>query len=121
MTTRIGTLMVIVATAGGALALAGCPDWIHSTTELKQDYARKTLAKIGPAVERYFDANGGCREDLRWELLVPGYLDKVPEDPWGRPYVIRCARGGVSVGTYGADLAAGGVGENRDIFWPDLS
>ncbi len=112
---RVGTMMVVLASVG-ELALAGCQDWGHSTRELKQDYARKTLGKLAPALKKYFDANGGCRDDPRWDLLVPAYLKTVPLDPWGRPYVIRCAPGGASVGTYGADEAPGGIDENEDIF-----
>lgn len=106
--------------AVGVLWLAGCQSCPHSTTEAKQAQARADLAKLQPALRAYLDANGACRQDLRWDLLVPRYLERVPLDPWGRPYFIRCTSKGVTVGSYGADGAPGGLDENRDVVSEDM-
>jgi len=45
------------------------------------------------------------------------YLDKLPADPWGRPYqyVNPGVNGVVDVFSFGADGVAGGEGNNADI------
>ena len=45
------------------------------------------------------------------------YLDKLPQDPWGRPYqyLNPGLRGEVDVISLGADAQAGGEGRNADI------
>ena len=51
-----------------------------------------------------------------------GYLEKVPLDPWGRPYqyLNPGLKSDVDVFTYGADGAAGGTGADADIGSWDL-
>jgi general secretion pathway protein G len=52
---------------------------------------------------------------------VPGnwkpYLDKLPSDPWGRPYqyLNPGIKGEVDVLSFGADGQAGGEGNNADL------
>ena len=52
---------------------------------------------------------------------IPGnwkpYLDKLPSDPWGRPYLYLNPglKGEVDVLSFGADGQAGGEGNNADI------
>ena len=45
------------------------------------------------------------------------YLDKLPADPWGRPYQFLSpgVRGEIDVFSFGADGAAGGEGKDADI------
>jgi general secretion pathway protein G len=45
------------------------------------------------------------------------YLDKLPQDPWGRPYqyINPGLRGEVDVMSLGADAQPGGEGRNADI------
>ena len=45
------------------------------------------------------------------------YLDKLPQDPWGQPYIFLNPgiKGEVDVMSYGADGQAGGEGRNADI------
>ena len=51
-----------------------------------------------------------------------GYLEKLPKDPWGRPYVYLNpgVRGEVEVMSFGADGQAGGAGPDSDIGSWDL-
>jgi general secretion pathway protein G len=52
---------------------------------------------------------------------VPGnwkpYLDKLPNDPWGRPYqyINPGIKGEVDVMSFGADGRSGGEGNNADL------
>ena len=45
------------------------------------------------------------------------YLDKLPNDPWGRPYqyLNPGVRGEIDVMSFGADGEPGGEGKNADI------
>jgi general secretion pathway protein G len=46
-----------------------------------------------------------------------GYIKKLPDDPWGRPYLYASPgqRGTFDIYTLGADGVPGGTGENADI------
>jgi len=46
-----------------------------------------------------------------------GYIKKLPQDPWGRPYLYASPgqNGAFDISTLGADGAPGGTGENADI------
>ncbi|WP_404369289.1 type II secretion system major pseudopilin GspG [Sphingomonas sp. MMS24-J45] len=46
-----------------------------------------------------------------------GYIKKLPQDPWGRPYLYAAPgeHGEVDVWTLGADKKPGGEGPNADI------
>jgi general secretion pathway protein G len=45
------------------------------------------------------------------------YLDKLPSDPWGRPYqyLNPGVKGEIDVMSFGADGQAGGEGKNADV------
>ena len=45
-----------------------------------------------------------------------GYIKKLPNDPWGRPYLYASPgqHGSFDISTLGADGAPGGTGENAD-------
>ena len=57
----------------------------------------------------------GSPEAANWRK--GGYLDRVPKDPWGRPYLYLApgAHGEIDVYTLGADGKSGGDSENGDI------
>ena len=46
-----------------------------------------------------------------------GYLERVPTDPWGNPYIYRNpgTQGEIDIVTLGADGVEGGEGNNADI------
>jgi general secretion pathway protein G len=46
-----------------------------------------------------------------------GYLDNIPKDPWGNPYIYRNpgTQGEIDILTLGADGVEGGEGNNADI------
>jgi general secretion pathway protein G len=49
-----------------------------------------------------------------------GYLDRVPEDPWGNVYIYRNTDGKVEIISFGSDGAEGGEGSGADISNKDL-
>jgi general secretion pathway protein G len=44
-----------------------------------------------------------------------GYLERVPMDPWGNPYVYVAGGGRFTLRSYGADGAEGGEGKYADL------
>ncbi|MFP4154695.1 MAG: type II secretion system major pseudopilin GspG [Halothiobacillaceae bacterium] len=58
---------------------------------------------------------GGTPEPRNWRS--GGYVDRLPEDPWGRPYQYLSPgeHGDFDVYSLGADGQAGGDGANADI------
>jgi general secretion pathway protein G len=57
----------------------------------------------------------GLTPGANWK--ADGYLDRIPEDPWGTPYVYLSPglKAEFDLYTLGADAAKGGEGENADI------
>jgi len=51
------------------------------------------------------------------EALVPKYIDRLANDPWGNPYLYLSPglHGDMDVYTLGADGLQGGTGKNADI------
>jgi general secretion pathway protein G len=56
-------------------------------------------------------------EPLPTAWSVGGYVEKLPKDPWGKPYLYLSpgVRGEVDVFSYGADGLPGGSGADADI------
>ncbi len=56
-------------------------------------------------------------EPLPVSWKTGGYLDKLPKDPWGKPYLYARPglRGDIDVFSYGADGQPGGAGPDADI------
>lgn len=75
--------------------------------------AAEDLRVIGKAVERYRARNG--RYPVDPQALVPLELERLPVDPWGRPYRYRLEGGSYVVETLGRDGNPGGTGEDRDM------
>ena len=73
--------------------------------------------------QRYPTAEQGLQALLTKPTVVPippnwkSYLDLLPNDPWGKPYVYLNpgVKGEVDVMSLGADGQAGGEGKNADI------
>lgn len=92
--------------------------------------AKADIAVLGQALEtyrldnlRYPDASNGLQS-----LVTPpttggstrteGYIRKLPNDPWGRPYQYSNPgkKGAFDVYSLGADGAPGGDNDNADIY-----
>jgi hypothetical protein len=88
-------------------------DLLAIEAERLPSLAADDLRRLGTAVERFRDRSGHYPRSL--ESLVPRTFERLPLDPWGRPYVYRRQGRGYVLETLGRDGAPGGAGEDRDI------
>jgi len=108
------------------------PKLIGRTEEAKKTQSRVQIKSIEQALELFKLDNGffpGTDQGLEALVRLPeagrapknyrkgGYLDRVPKDPWGNPYVYVSpgSHGDYDISSYGADGVAGGEGEDADI------
>jgi general secretion pathway protein G len=128
--TLIEIMVVIVIL--GLLAALVVPKLIGRTEEAKKTQSRVQIKHIEQALELFKLDNGffpGTDQGLEALVRVPdagripknyrkgGYLDRIPKDPWGNPYVYVSpgTHGDYDISSYGADGVAGGEGEDADI------
>ncbi|MFO1305272.1 MAG: type II secretion system major pseudopilin GspG [Burkholderiales bacterium] len=133
--TLIEILVVIVIL--GVLAALIVPNVISRPDEARATVARSDIAAIMSALklyrldnQRYPTAEQGLAALVAKPEQAPvppnwkpgGYLEKLPKDPWGRPYVYLNpgVRGEIEVMTFGADGQSGGSGPDTDIGSWDL-
>jgi len=128
--TLIEILVVIVIL--GVLAALIVPNVISRPDEARATVAKSDIAAIMSALklyrldnQRYPTGEQGLAALVAKPEQPPvppnwkpgGYLEKLPKDPWGRPYVYLNpgVRGEVEVMSFGADGQAGGSGPDADI------
>jgi general secretion pathway protein G len=133
--TLIEILVVIVIL--GVLAALIVPNVISRPDEARATVAKSDIAAIMSALKLYrLDNQRYPTGDQGLAALVAkpeqpplaanwkpgGYLERLPKDPWGRPYVYLNpgVRGEVEVMTFGADGQSGGTGPDADIGSWDL-
>lgn len=122
-------LMVVLAIIGVLAALI-VPNVLGRADDARITAARTDVGNVMQALKRYKLDNQRfptTEQGLNALILkptsepVPGnwkpYLDKLPSDPWGRPYqyLNPGIKGEVDVLSFGADGQAGGEGNNADI------
>lgn len=124
-------LMVVVVILS-VLALAIVPRVIDRPDQARAARAQSDLAAISSAVALYkldnfvypTTAQGlsalvsrPATEPLPPNWAQGGYIARLPQDPWGRPYqyLQPGVHGAFDVFTYGADGQAGGTGADADI------
>ena len=122
-------IMVVVFILGLLITLVA-PRILGRTDEARATKAAADIKSIEQALSLYKLDNGGfpTSEQGLQALVTPptsgpparrwnpdGYLDKVPVDPWGSPYVFRSDGNSFVILSYGADGAEGGDGKNGDI------
>ncbi len=122
-------IMVVVVILGLLAALV-VPRIGPQVAEAQRTTARTQIKSIEDALEMYRMHNGfypSTQQGLEALVTAPttspvpkhyqdgGYLKKVPEDPWGNPYVYRNQNGRISIVSYGPDGEEGGEGTNADI------
>jgi len=63
---------------------------------------------------------GGLSQPERYRQ--GGYIKKLPDDPWGRPYHYDAPgkKGAFDIYSLGADGQSGGTGDNADIYSSDI-
>jgi general secretion pathway protein G len=133
-TERIGgftliEIMVVVVILGVLAALI-VPRVVGRTDEARAVAAKQDIASIMQAMKLYRLDNGryptneqGIQALVTRPAVDPqpanwkSYLDRLPKDPWGRPYqyLNPGVHGEIDVFTLGADGQAGGSGADADI------
>lgn len=134
MTQRGFTLIeiMVVVVILGILAALVAPKLIGRTDDARLVAAKQDIATIMQGLklyrldsQRYPTTEQGLQALITRPTTGPeaggwkagGYLDKLPMDPWGHPYLYLSPgiRGEVDVFSLGADGQAGGVGSDADI------
>ena len=122
-------LMVVVVILS-ILALVIVPRVIDRPDQARAARAQSDIAAISSAVNLYrldnfryptteqglaalVSAPANPPEAANWA----GYMDRLPQDPWGQPYQYLApgVHGDFDIFTYGADAAPGGTGADADI------
>ena len=122
-------LMVVIMILGVLAALV-VPRVMSRPDEARVVAARQDIAQVMQALKLYRLDNSRyptTEQGLQALVVRPtagpvpsnwkSYLDKVPSDPWGRPYqyLNPGVRGEIAVFSLGADGQAGGTGVEADI------
>lgn len=124
-------IMVVVAILGILAALV-VPRIMSRPDEARIVAAKQDIAAIKQALNlyrldnvRYPTTEQGLQALVEKPVSGPipgnwkigGYLERLPNDPWGAPYqyLNPGLRGEIDVFSLGADSAAGGEGNNKDI------
>ena len=122
-------IMVVVVILGLLAALV-VPRIGPQVAEAQRTTAATQIRSLEDAFEMYRMHNGfypSTQQGLDALVSAPstspvpkhyqdgGYLKKVPDDPWGNPYIYRNQGGRVLIMSYGPDGEEGGEGVNADI------
>lgn len=128
--TLIEVMIVIVIL--GVLAALIVPKVMGRPDEARVIAAKQDIATIMQSLKlykldnrRYPSTEQGLVALVQKPSLAPlpdnwnpgGYLEKLPKDPWGKPYIYLSPglNGEIDVMSYGADGQAGGQGVDADI------
>ena len=122
-------IMVVVVILGLLAALV-VPRIGPQVAEAQRTAAATQIRSLEDALEMYRMHNGfypSTQQGLEALVTKPtttpvpkryaegGYIKKLPEDPWGNPYVYRNQNGQPVIISYGPDGEEGGEGVNADI------
>ena len=109
-------IMVVVVILGILAALV-VPSIMERPEHARQVRAKQDVHSLVNAINLYRLDNFDYPSDL--SVLVPGYLDKVPKDPWNRDYQYRNPgsrnTGKFDIYSYGKDGRDGGNEFDKDI------
>ena len=129
-------LMVVIVIIG-LLATIVAINVIPATDTARVEKAKADIATIEQALEQYRLDNltyPSGTDGLQALLNPPaslaqpqryrrgGYIKKLPNDPWGRPYnyAVPGRKGAFDISSLGADGQPGGDQENADIYSSEL-
>ena len=124
--------VMVVVVILGVLAALVVPKIISRPDEARAIAARQDIASLMQALklyrldnQRYPTTEQGLQALVARPASAPlaanwkggGYLERLPNDPWGRPYqyLNPGVRGELDVFSLGADGAPGGEGSDADI------
>jgi len=124
--------LMVVLIILGLLAAVVVPRLTGQSEEARVKVARTQVKLLEDALNQFEVDNGfypatdqgltalvtqptGGREAKKWRK--GGYLDRVPQDPWGNEYRYMCpgSHGAFDIVSYGADGMPGGEDNNADI------
>lgn len=122
--------LMVVLLIIGVLAALIVPNVLDRAEDARVTAAKTDVTNLMQALklykldnQRYPTAEQGLPALLAKPTVPPvpnnwkTYLDQLPKDPWGTPYVYLNPgiKGEVDVMSYGADGQAGGEGKNADV------
>ena len=122
--------LMVVLVIIGILAALIVPNVLERADEARVTAARTDVNNLMQALklykldnQRFPTGEQGLQALIARPTATPippnwkPYLDKLPNDPWGRPYQYMNpgVKGEVDVFSYGADGQAGGEGNNADV------
>jgi general secretion pathway protein G len=122
--------LMVVLVIIGVLAALIVPNVLERADDARVTAARTDISNLTQALklykldnQRYPSAEQGLDALARKPTVgaIPpnwkSYLEKLPNDPWGRPYqyVNPGVKGEIDVFSFGADGQAGGEGKNADV------
>ncbi len=122
--------MMVVLVIIGVLAALIVPNVLDRTDDARATAARTDVHNIMQALKlykldnlRFPTAEQGLQALIARPTTSPAptnwkpYLEKLPNDPWGRPYqyLNPGVQGEVDVMSFGADGQSGGEGKNADV------
>ena len=122
--------LMVVLVIIGVLAALIVPNVLDRTDDARATAARTDINNLMQALKLYKLDNQrfpSAEQGLEALLKKPSsgavpphwrpYLDKLPADPWSRPYqyIFPGVKGEIDVFSLGADGTAGGDGKNADI------
>lgn len=124
--------VMVVVVILGILAVLVVPKIISRPDEARVIAARQDIASLMQALKLYrldnqrYPATEQGLQALAARPTTPpipnnwkagGYLERLPNDPWGNPYqyLNPGVRGEIDIFSFGADGAPGGEGNDADI------
>jgi general secretion pathway protein G len=122
--------LMVVLVIIGVLAALIVPNVLDRADDARGTAAKTDITNVMQALklykldnQRFPSAEQGLQALVAKPTagFVPGnwkpYLEKLPNDPWGRPYqyLNPGIKGEIDVMSFGADGQAGGEGKNADI------
>jgi general secretion pathway protein G len=124
--------LMVVLVILGVLAALIAPKLMDRPDEARKIAAKQDIATLVQALKlyrldnlRYPTTEQGLQALVAKPVLNPvpvnwkagGYLEKLPNDPWGHPYVFLSPgrQGEIDVMSLGADGLPGGEGNDADI------
>lgn len=114
-----GFALGVVASPLVMLLLAGGLTRLYNGLDSSGEYgvAVATTRRLASALDRYRNRHQRMPDaKVGLAALVPEFVDRVPDDPWGKPYVYdTTGHDWADVLSYGADQRAGGRGPGTDI------
>ncbi len=124
--------VMIVVVILGILAAVVIPKILDRPDQARQSAAKSDIAVVMQQLKLYRLDNTfypSTEQGLQALIVKPatnpipmnwkqgGYLERLPNDPWGRPYLYLNpgVKGEIDIMSYGADGQPGGEGNNADI------